>query len=280
MNKKLSAVASVIAILIVGSFYVGVLWSPYGSLNGIGFESSPAAMYASGDQAAYVRAVETQGPDQDRVVIYSAQISLETSDIQGVLDRIRSLGEGYGGYVAGTSRSTYGAQAVAEISIRVPEEKFQIAVREIETYGKILDEHTTSEDVTQQYIDLNARLNNLQNQEQRLREILRIAQTVDEILRVENELARVRGEIDSLQGQINYLERNAEMSLICVRLIEPAPMFMPPGMDWGETLETAIAGFFAVIRGLIILAFTLTPLALIGVPAYYAYKRKRTKVRQ
>jgi hypothetical protein len=213
----------------------------------------------------------------ERTVIYNDYVSLETSNIEGVLAKIRGLAEGYGGYVTGSSRSTYGTQAMAEITIRVPKDKFHEAVQEIETYGKILDERTTSEDVTEQYIDLKARLENLQLQEKRLHEILDMAKTVDEILNVEKELERVRGEIESLQGQINYLERSVAMSVITVRLIEPLPPFTPPGMDWGETFETALRGFFTVVRGLIILGVSLLPLAVIGVPAYYVYRRRKLK---
>jgi hypothetical protein len=211
------------------------------------------------------------------MVIYNAYVSLETNDIQGGLGKSRLLAESYGGYVASSSRSTYGTQSRAEIAIRVPKDKFHTAVQEIETYGKVLDEGTTSEDITQQYIDLKARLNNLQKQEERLHEILGMAETVDEILKVESELARVRGEIDSLQGQINYLEGNVEMSLISVALTEPAPPFTPPGMDWSETLEIAIVGFFTVLRGMIILVGSLIPLAAVGLPAYYVYKRRKRK---
>lgn len=214
------------------------------------------------------------------MVIYKAYISLETSDIQGALNKIGALAERLGGYVAGSSRSTRGARATAEITIRVPKEKFHTAVSEIETYGKVLDEHTSSEDVTEEYIDLKARLENLKRQEERLREILDMAKTVKEVLEVERELERVRGQIESLQGRINYLERSVAMSIITVSLIEPPPPFTPPGMDWGETFETALRGFFAVVRGLIILALSLLPIAAIGVPAYWAYKKRKAKGEQ
>jgi len=217
---------------------------------------------------------------QERMVIYNAYLSLETGDIGATLAKIRSLAESYGGYVAGSARSSYGMQATAEITIRVPKDKFHVAVQEIETYGKVLDERTSSEDVTQQYIDLKARLENLQRQEKRLNEILDMARTVDEVLNVERELERIRGEIESLQGQINYFERSVAMSVITVGLKEPPPPFTPPGMDWGETFETALTAFFAVVRGLIILIVSLLPLVVIGVPAYYVYRRRKLKAKK
>lgn len=275
-RKRLAAISVTVAILLVASFFIGTLYSPYGGF----MESRPW-----GPQIAeYPTPTPTPTPapkgteyTQERMVIYNAYVSLETGDIGGTLAKIRSLAESYGGYVAGSSRSSYGMQATAEITIRVPKDKFHVAVQEIETYGKVLDERTSSEDVTQQYIDLKARLENLQRQEKRLNEILGMAKTVDEVLNVERELERVRGEIESLQGQVNYLERNVAMSVITVGLKEPLPPFTPPGMDWGETFETALGAFFAVVRGLIILVVSLLPLVAIGVPVYYVYRRRKLK---
>ena len=271
--KKALVISSVVILIVLGSFFIGMLYPSYDVL---GVETPPARMTTSED-VAYVQGTEPKTAPQERVVIYNAQVSLETTDIQGCLQKIRGLAESYGGYVAGSSRSSHGLQSRADITIRVPKDKFHVAMREIEAYGKILDEGTASEDVTQHYIDLKARLANLLKQEERLREILAIAQTVDEVLRVETELARVRGEIDSLQGQINYLEGSAEMSLIQVLLTEPAPPFAPPVMDWGETLEVAIMGFLTVLRGMVILVVSGIPIAVVGVPLYYVYERRKRK---
>jgi hypothetical protein len=171
-----------------------------------------------------------------------------------------------------------GNQAIADISIRIPQNRFRSTIDEILTYGKVLDERTTSEDVTEQYIDLKARSQNLEILEQSLTDLLNRTATIEEILKVEQELARIRGEIDSLQGQMNYLERNVTMSMIKVNLREPPSPFTPPGMDLGETFETAIRGLFAVISGLIILITAILPLIIIiGIPAYYLQRRKRSK---
>ena len=271
-RKKALIISSGIIVLVVASLLVGTFYAPYGVISG---GSLPSAMTQTQGAPIYTEVRKDLSTPQERTVIYNAQLSLEANDIQGTLQKIRALAEGYGGYVASSSRSTYGAQERADIAIRVPKDKFQAAIQQIETYGKVLDEGTTSEDITQQYIDLKARLNNMQRQEERLNEILDMAKTVDEILKVESELERVRGEIESLQGQINYLEGNVEMSLISVTLTEPAPPFTPPGMDWGETLEIAISGLFTVIRGMIIVVVSLIPVVIVSVPIYYLYKRRK-----
>lgn len=276
--KKIVVISAAVIVLLVASFFIGTLYSPYGGVSKYGelMESQPAVApeLVGLEPSPAPRGAEF---DSERMIIHNAYISLETTDINGVLAKIRDLAENYGGYVAGSSRSTYGVQATADVTIRVPKDKFHAAVQEIEGYGKVLDERTTSEDVTEQYIDLKARLENLESQEKRLQEILDMAKTVEEVLEVERELERVRGEIERFQGQINYLERSVAMSVIAVSLIEPSPPFTPSGVDWGETLETAISGFSAVLRGLIILTVSLLPIAIIAVLVYYVYKRRKQK---
>lgn len=278
-RTRILVIFAVVAVVLVASFLVGALFTRYGfeERYPTGLEPRPTIMPEAPTSTPTAKGSQIIA-DQERMVIYNGYVSVETGDIAGTLDRIRSLAERNGGYVAGTSRSTIGSQATADITIRIPQDKFRTSIQEIETYGKVLDERTTSEDVTERYIDLKARLKNLQIEEQSLSELLTKAKTVDEILRVEQELARVRGEIDSLQGQINYLERNVAMSLITVNLREPPPPFTPPGMDWNETFEIALRGLFGVTRGLIVLVVSILPLiVIIGIPAYYLTKRKKAK---
>ncbi len=271
-RRKILVTSCGIVILLVASYFIGVFYSQSNTI--MGPELPPGFTTMTEAASPFGGGAKDQPTSQERVVIYSGHVSLEIKDIQGTLQRIRELAEGNGGYVASSSRSTYDTQTIAQIAIRVPKDQFRSSIQQIEAYGKVLDESTNSEDITQQYADLKARLNNLQKQEERLQEILDMAKTVEDILRVETELGRIRGEIDSLQGQINYLEGNAEMSLISVTLTEPLPTFMPPGMNWGETFEIAVQGFFTILSGIIILAVSLVPVVAIGAPVYYLYKRR------
>jgi len=269
-RKKLATIGVLVLIVAIGVFYVGALYSEYGRFEGS--QTGIKGLLPITSQDTIGSSIEKQPElQQERMVVYNAQISLETKEIHGVLAKVRSLAEGYGGYVAGSSQK----EGKAQITIRVPKDRFQTALREIESYGKVLDERTASEDVTERYIDLKARLETLQKQEHRLREILGMARTVEDVLKVEKELERVRGQIESLQGQMNYLERNVAMSVIMVNLTEPLPPFTPPDMNWSEVFQAALRGLFLVLRGLIVLVVSLLPLALIGVPAYFVYQRKR-----
>jgi len=261
-----------IAALIGASFFIGAFYQPFGSFETFretGFKTPTISIKPVKESLAPTI--------NERMIIYTGYISLETNDIDGTIAMIRSLAEHYGGYVASSNKYMYDEEVRAEIVIRVPKDKFHAAIQEIESYGKVLNENVNSEDITQQYIDLKARLSNLQHQEKRLLEILELAKNVDEILAIEKELERVRGEIESLQGQINYLERNVEMSIISINLTKPKPSFKPPSMNLGEVLETALTGLFTVLKGLIILAISIIPIAIIGVIVYHIYKERRQK---
>ncbi|MBS7626772.1 DUF4349 domain-containing protein [Candidatus Bathyarchaeota archaeon] len=278
MSKaRLAAAIAALIIVVAASLTVGTIIIPLQERERLARPESFPAAAPPPITTPSPKTLEYKAPE-GRMVIYNGYVSIETDDIEGTLGKVRSLAEGRGGYVAGSSRSTSGTRIVAQITIRIPQEVFHRTMVEIEGYGKVLDEHTTSDDVTERYIDLKSRLKNLQVQEQRLVGLFEKAAKVDEVLQIERELGRVRGEIESLQGQINYLERSVAMSLITVNLITPPPPFTPPGMDWGSTLEAAMRGFFTVLRGLIIIVVSLLPFILIvGLPAYFLYRRRRSR---
>jgi archaellum component FlaC len=272
LKRKILFSLIFIAALIGASFLIGAFYQPFGSFETFretGFKTPTISIKPVKESLAPTI--------NERMIIYTGYISLETNDIDGTIAMIRSLADRYGGYVASSNKYMYDEEVRAEIVIRVPKDKFHAAIQEIESYGKVLNENVNSEDITQQYIDLKARLSNLQHQEKRLLEILELAKNVDEILAIEKELERVRGEIESLQGQINYLERNVEMSIISINLTKPKPSFKPPSMNWGEVLETALTGLFTVLKGLIILAISTIPITIIGIIGYHIYKERRKK---
>ncbi|MEM4297881.1 MAG: DUF4349 domain-containing protein [Nitrososphaerota archaeon] len=200
----------------------------------------------------------------ERMIIYSARLWLEVDDISRTMEEISSLARSMGGYVVGSWTSILDSKKSGTISIRVPKDNFHLAINTIESMGKLKEKSTSSDDVTEQYIDLKARLGNLQVQEETLRNVLRKAETVRDILDVYKELERVRGEIESLTGKLNYLERSVEMSLITVNLIESGATPVEfPKPDWGEVLNTAILALYWTLRGIVILIFGLAPIAVV-----------------
>jgi hypothetical protein len=136
------------------------------------------------------------------------------------------------------SRSGTEESQRATIVLRVPQEQFFTALGRIEALGKLLSQSVGVEDVTEQFIDLEARLQSAIRQEQSLLALLQKAESVSEILTIERELTRVRSEIEKLQGQRNFLQRRVEMATITVTLSPPA---REPGTPPSASLSLGVS---------------------------------------
>ena len=109
--------------------------------------------------------------------------------------------------------------------IRIPQTEFFNAFDRIKLLGEVVSENAGSEDVTDRFIDLEARLKSAQREEESLLALLGRAGKVGDILTIERELARVRTELERLQGQINFLERRVDLATITVSLFTPQARF-------------------------------------------------------
>lgn len=151
------------------------------------------------------------------------------------------------------------------ITVKVPVEKFTTVVSALKKLGSLRSEYESAEEVTEQHIDLTARLRNLKREEEQYLSFFKAATKVEEMLKVETQLSRVRGEIESLEAQVDYLEKNAAMATITLEFVEPGSV-AGPLVRWGlrDALITAVRSFVAVVNFMIIAVGALAPLAVIG----------------
>jgi len=106
------------------------------------------------------------------------------------------------------------------LTLRLPAAKFKATVEEIKSMGEVVNYNTNSMDISEQYYDTTTRINNLKVQENRLRELLSKAQTVDEILKIENEINRVRNDIELMTTDIKRWDKQVSLSTLYVYLKE------------------------------------------------------------
>ena len=109
----------------------------------------------------------------------------------------------------------------ASMTVRVPQDQFDPALVRIEALGEVQSRNEGAEDVSEQFIDLEARLKSSLREEQSLLSLLGRTGTVSEVLAIERELARVRAEVERFQGQLNFLERLVALATISVSLFPP-----------------------------------------------------------
>lgn len=161
--------------------------------------------------------------DQPRLIIYTGNISLIVKDTNVAVQDITALAENVGGYVA--EANIYHQEDVprGEMTLRVPAETYQQVLQQLRQMAvRVESEHSGTQDVTEEFVDLEARKANLERTEAALQELLQTRQKTgrtEDILEVYRELTNVRGQIEQIQGRLNYLSRSAALSTIHVTLI-------------------------------------------------------------
>ncbi|KXS44651.1 MAG: hypothetical protein AWU59_357 [Methanolobus sp. T82-4] len=201
----------------------------------------------------------------NRKTITTVEMSMEVDDAAATIDTITDATIASGGYVSSSSvydlNYNSDARKAGYITVRVPESDYPVFLETVEGLGDVQSKSVSGQDVTEEYIDVSARLENLRNQEARLNEILNMSTTVEEVLSVEKELERVRGEIESLTGRLEYLDNRIEFTTINIRVTEPSPI----NQSWGlrDALSESVQGFISMVNALIVLAGYLLPVVIL-----------------
>jgi len=195
---------------------------------------------------------ETGEPWAERMIVRTAEIALVVSDVAIALDQVADLAEGFGGYVVSSTRwKEEEIRFVGIITIRVPAEDFGEVMDVLRGLAvDVTHEETSAQDVTEEYIDLGAKLKNLEATEDQLLRLMEKAEKVEDILGIQRELSKTRGEIEQTKGRMQYLERTSATSLIRVQLnqaeIDATFSADKKRVDEGEKIEfeSRVAGGF------------------------------------
>jgi PKD repeat protein len=157
----------------------------------------------------------------ERRVVRTGNIELVVSDVAASLDNITKLAADFGGYVVTSQKWKEGERNIGTISIRVLAENYDKAIVGLRAMAmSIISESTSSQDVTEEYTDLDSRVKNLEATEAQLLKIMESATKTEDILSIQREITNVRGEIEQAKGRMQYLQRTSSTSLIQVKLKE------------------------------------------------------------
>ena len=209
----------------------------------------------------------------DQMIIKTSEIRLEVQDVTEALDPIRSIATAHGGYTGSLLVNTqYGDRLYGSATIRVPAREFESAIAEIKMLGTLKSESLSAEDVTEEYVDLQARRTALANQLAQYTRIMEKAENVSEILDVQTQVERVQVEIDRIDGRLKYLDNRVEYATITVTLTEPEPVGGREGFSIISVINEGIVGFLAVTAGLVIILISIIPLIILGAVAYLIYR--------
>jgi len=214
MRPSLLAVFCIIALAGCGGF-AGHPYEP---------AETPAPSYDAGLREITVEAE----PDSrlkreatDRTLIYNAFFRLSSLYPDSVHQAVVAMAYRFDGFVL---------ESTKQIStVRVPSERLDEAVKEIELLGEVIDKNVTGEDVTDRYLDLKIRLENAEKTRLRYLGLLDVAKNIEEILRIERELDRINKDIDLLTGKLNQMEHVIKYATVTV---ETKPAVKPGPVGW------------------------------------------------
>ena len=183
--------------------------------------AAPGEAPGSGGQTSALQTAQRQ-------VISTASISIEVEEVQVASTEVRRIAESLGGFVEQLSSSGGANSQQANITVRVPQDQFFTAVERLKGLGEVQNQNLGSEDVSERFIDIKARLNSAEREERSLLSLLDKDLKIGDILTIERELSRIRSQIESLQGQLNLLERRVDLSTITLFLFPPTERVAQP----------------------------------------------------
>ncbi len=226
----------------------------------------------------------------DRKIVRNGELTLETESPNDGLRKITAAAESHGGFVVTSEFKqnpvAAGAKQSQSVTVvaRVPSSQFASALDQIRNAGeRVIQEKVSGQDVSEEYLDVEARLRNKKALEGQFLEIMKQARKVADALDVQSQLADVRTEIERLEGRRRFLENQAALSTITTTLQMPQPIIAATTSGFGATIkhtfgdavDTAASIVLFVIQAVIV----LVPITIFfGLPAWVVWRVLRRRV--
>ena len=228
-------------------------------------------------------------------LIYSASATVETNEFDRTIEKLSALVEQYGGFVESSSINGsnyytqsrgYSSERYASYVIRVPSGKFSALMGSLSTLGNVPYSHTYTENITAQYYDTDARLTAYQTQEARLLEMMEAAETVEDLIAIEEKLTELRYQIESLQSTLKNWDRQVAYSTLDLEVQEVIEYTPESRMSYGQELALALTNglrrtgeFFkdlllAIVGALPVLVILAVVLAIL-IPVWKKHRKAR-----
>jgi hypothetical protein len=234
----------------------------------------------SGSSSSGKGAVPSEGLAPRVVKTAAVEIRLKDGTFDQRFQEATQAAARFGGFVS-SSQSAGGKHRSGTLVMRIPVDQFESALGALKALGTVTSERVGGQDVTAQFVDLEARLRNWQAQESVLLKLMAKATTIDDSNRVQRELQDVQLQIEQLRGQLRVLNDQADFSTITLAMAE-AGFVGPPEERKRSTLSQAwhdsASGFLAVIAAVVVGLGYLIPLGLLLLIAWVVFRRAQNKV--
>jgi hypothetical protein len=218
----------------------------------------------------------------NRMVVQNSNLSLLVKDVSRTVTAIRQYVPGVGGYMVDSSVNRPEEGGTGTITIRVPSDKLDTVLTYLRGLAvKVVSENLEGTDVTDQYVDNDARLAILEGNKARFEQIMAKAVTVDDILQVQQQIFNLQQQIDAIHGQQNYLEKTSQMAKITIYLsTDELALPYAPAQPWRPEVvfKYAVRSLLSTLQNLGTLIIWVIVYAVIWVPIvviYFFFIRRR-----
>jgi hypothetical protein len=253
--------------------------------------AGPRAATTDGTSITLVRAPQPgaasipAGTTMSRKIIYDAQVDLLVESVEPVAKKLVSLIQDARGYIAEQNiTGSPGSLRSIHWKLRIPVEQFDSFVDSVVSLGELERNNRTSNDITEQYYDIEARIKNKKVEEQTLNKILQERSgKLEDVLKIEIELSRVRGEIEQLEGKIRVLENLSSLATLTLNIRErekytpPAPVVASFGTQISRAWDGSITNLIDLGKAIVLWTVSWAiwlPFLLIGAILAWILGRK------
>lgn len=221
----------------------------------------------------------------NRLVIQDTSLSLQVDNVEERIKEIDSRTKDLGGFLINSNLSKPNGVGSGTISVRIPEAKRSEALDLFKKMAvKVVSENINGTDVTDQYTDLQARLDVLLKTKVKFEEILDKAFNVSDLMNVQQQLINLQQQIDSVKGQQKYFEQSAKLSKITIYLsTDDLALPYAPTNEWRPTVifKEAVRSLLLTGRSagnLLIWVVVYSPIIVLGLGVYWLWKKRQINV--
>ena len=211
-------------------------------------------------------------------IIKTGTATIEVKDVTASADALKALAVQKGGYLSSSNiQKNTNNRLYATVVLRVPQAQFEPTMEGVKAVGTVKSASTSGQDVTEEYVDLQAQKTSYQNQLAQYNAIMKKADKIEDVIKIQAQINLVQTALDRIEGRMRYLDSRIDLSTITVNLQEPEPVGGETGHSFITAINEGIAGFLGMIDALIILFFTFLPLLIIGGAVYGVYRWRKNK---
>lgn len=253
-QRRLRVVATALAVLVV--LATGVSCSSDGSNAPSSAAGGAPSLATPADSGAVTERGVATAPGQvdkdqqaepvstERAVVRTAYLGLDTTDLSAAVRKVRSIANAAQGLVATENQS---GEDGASLTLRVPATSLDAVIDQVAALGTVTSRRSQTTDVTDQVVDLDARVASQQASVDRIRALLARAESIGDIASIESQLAQREGELDSLKNRLTALKGKVALSTLNVDIDGPGAL-PPPATDTPGFLAGIAAGWQTLVR--------------------------------